>query len=280
MPVNNVKGFENCQYHHMDLLNLYECEIGEGTKLGSFIEIGRGVKIGKRCKIQSFAFIPEGVLIGDDVFIGPHVCFTNTKHPMRNEPYTRTIIGNNVSIGAGSTVLPGISIEDNALIGAGTTVHRKVKKNTCVLGSPMRVVYLYVCEVCGATFTSKDHRKPRFCSRQCYNKAIGDEKLKVELGMVSRDYKITAKYKEYINNCTKREVGFKLSFEEFKSLWKRNCFYCGTEIETIGIDRIDNSSGYSVENIVACCWECNRMKSKLEQQEFIEHVERIYENLH
>jgi UDP-3-O-[3-hydroxymyristoyl] glucosamine N-acyltransferase len=77
MPVIDVSGFENCIYHHINLLNLYECEIGEGTKLGSFIEIGRNVKIGKRCKIQSFVFIPEGVTIGDDVFVCFKSCSKN-----------------------------------------------------------------------------------------------------------------------------------------------------------------------------------------------------------
>ena len=89
MPVINVKGFENIICHHPELVNLYECEIGEGTKIGAFVEIGRGVVIGKRCKIQSGAFIPEGVIVGDDVFIGPNATFCNVKYPMTEEEYNQ-----------------------------------------------------------------------------------------------------------------------------------------------------------------------------------------------
>lgn len=136
MPVENVEGFEGCEYHHIDLLNLYECEIGEGTKIGTFVEIGRGVKIGKRCKIQSFAFIPEGVIIGDDVFIGPHVCFCNTKHPMTGEEYIATIVQDGAIIGAGSVILPGVTIETKAVVGAGSVVTKNVSCGTTVMGNP------------------------------------------------------------------------------------------------------------------------------------------------
>ena len=138
MPVVNVTGFENCEYHHIDLLNLYECEIGVETKIGSFVEIGRNVKIGKRCKIQSFVFIPEGVTIGDDVFIGPHACFCNVKHPMTGEKYQRTIVHDEAVIGAGAVILPGITIGWRAIVGAGSVVTRDVEEKTTVKGNPAK----------------------------------------------------------------------------------------------------------------------------------------------
>ena len=142
MPVINVKGFENCTYHHMDLLNLYECEIGEGTKLGSFVEIGRNVKIGKRCKIQSFSFLPEGTVIGDDVFIGPHVCFCNAKRPMTGEKYGRTVVGDGAVIGAGAIILPGITIGKKAFVGAGAVVTKDVEAETMVYGNPAKRIVI------------------------------------------------------------------------------------------------------------------------------------------
>jgi len=136
MPVIGVSGFENCECHHADLLNLYACDIGEGTKLGSFIEIGRGVKIGKNCKIQSFSFIPEGVTIGDNVFIGPGAIFCNTKYPMTGEKYQKTIVGDGAVIGAGAVILPGITIGERAFIGAGAVVTRNVEPRKTVKGNP------------------------------------------------------------------------------------------------------------------------------------------------
>ena len=82
-------------------------DIGEGTKIAAFVEIGRGVKIGKNCKIQAFSFIPPGVEIEDNVFIGPHVCFTNDKYPP-SKNWEKTIIKSGARIGANSTILPGI----------------------------------------------------------------------------------------------------------------------------------------------------------------------------
>ena len=136
MPVIGVSGFENCTYHHADLLNLYACDLGEGTKLGSFIEIGRGVKIGKNCKIQSFAFIPEGVTIGDNVFVGPGAIFCNTRYPMTGEAYKKTIVEDNAVIGAGSVILPGITIGKGSIVGAGAVVTKDVKPGITVKGNP------------------------------------------------------------------------------------------------------------------------------------------------
>ena len=77
----DVRLGQNVLIYHPDLVNLYGCEIGDNTKIGAFVEIRAQVKIGRNCKIQAFAFMPEGVTIEDEVFIGPHVCFTNDRYP-------------------------------------------------------------------------------------------------------------------------------------------------------------------------------------------------------
>ena len=138
MPIIDVKGFENCICHHPELVNLYGCDIGEGTKIGAFVEIGAGVAIGKRCKIESFAFIPPGITIGDDCFIGPHVCFCNTKHPMKGEKYLPTFVMNKVVIGAGAVILPNIVIGEGAVIGAGSVVVSDVEPDLVICGNPAR----------------------------------------------------------------------------------------------------------------------------------------------
>ena len=138
MPVENVKGFENCICPHPELVNLYDCEVGESTKIGAFVEIGRGVVIGKRCKIESDAFIPEGVAIADDVFIGPNATFCNVRFPMTLEEYKKTYIRDKVVIGAGAVILPGITIGRGAIIGAGAVVTKNIDDNTTVMGNPAK----------------------------------------------------------------------------------------------------------------------------------------------
>ena len=131
---------ENCQIHpsvkiwHPELVNLYECEIDEHTSIGAFVEIGKGVTIGKNCKIQAYAFIPEGVIIGDDVFIGPHACFTNVRYPMTGEGYKKTIVHNKSVIGANATILSGVLIGYKSLVGAGAVVTKDVMGT--VMGNP------------------------------------------------------------------------------------------------------------------------------------------------
>ena len=131
-------------------VNLFGCEIGNNTKIGCFVEIKKGVKIGKNCKIEPFAFIPEGVTIGDGVFIGPHVCFTNDKHPAAVNPdgtlksaadwnCTETVVEERASIGAGAVILPGVTIGAGSLIGAGAIVTKDVPPNTTLVGNPARV---------------------------------------------------------------------------------------------------------------------------------------------
>ena len=125
-----------------DQVNLYKCEIGEGTKIDAFVYIEGGVKIGKNVKIRPFTFIPTGVIIEDDVFIGPGVMFTNDKYPRTRGEWKllKTIVKKGASIGAGAVILPGITIGENALVGAGSVVTKNVPPNTIVAGNPARVV--------------------------------------------------------------------------------------------------------------------------------------------
>ena len=125
-----------------ELVNLYYCKLGKNTKIAAFVEIGRDVIIGDDCKIEAFSFIPEGVIIGNNVFIGPHVCFTNDKHPpsLDNFKAMTTIVEDHVSIGAGAVILPGITLHTNCVIGAGAVVTRDVASDTTVVGNPAREI--------------------------------------------------------------------------------------------------------------------------------------------
>jgi len=148
---DDVKLGPNVQIFQPDLVNLYGCEIGAETKIGAFVEIRKTVTIGERCKIQAFAFIPEGVSVGDGVFIGPHVCFTNDLFPrainldgtlQSTDDWTTvpTIVGKGAAIGANATILCGIKIGEFALIGAGSVVVNDVPAYSVVAGNPARVL--------------------------------------------------------------------------------------------------------------------------------------------
>lgn len=143
--INKVSLGENVKYY--DFINLYGCTIGDDVKIGTFVEIQKNVVIGKRCKISSHTFICEGVIIGDDVFIGHGVMFINDKYPraaidgkqiVDEWKLEKTFIGNGVSIGSNATILPGITIEDGAIIGAGAVVTKNVKKNSVTYGNPAK----------------------------------------------------------------------------------------------------------------------------------------------
>jgi len=147
----DVKLGENVVIYHPDLVNLYGCEIGDGSKIGAFVEIRKRVKIGCNVKIQAFAFIPEDVTIEDGVFIGPHVCFTNDKYPravnadgslMQAEDWESvpTIVKQQASIGANATVLCGITIGEHAMVGAGAVVTHDVPDFAVFAGVPACVV--------------------------------------------------------------------------------------------------------------------------------------------
>ncbi len=106
-----------------------------------YIFIGPNAKIGEDCKIQPFAFIPDNVTIGDRVFIGPHVCFTNDKHPPSHGEWKNappTVVEDDVSIGAGAVILPSIKIGKGARIGAGAVVTKDVAPGKTVKGNPGR----------------------------------------------------------------------------------------------------------------------------------------------
>jgi UDP-2-acetamido-3-amino-2,3-dideoxy-glucuronate N-acetyltransferase len=133
-----------------DFTNLYGCEIGDDVKIGTFVEIQKGVKIGSRCKISSHTFICEGVTLEDDVFIGHSVTFTNDRYPRATSgngqlqteadwACIRTLIKRGASIGSGTTLLCGITVGENAMIGAGSTVTKDVPPGVVVAGNPARV---------------------------------------------------------------------------------------------------------------------------------------------
>jgi acetyltransferase-like isoleucine patch superfamily enzyme len=132
-------------------VNLYGCHIGDETRIGTFVEIQRGVSIGRRCKIQSHTFICEGVTIDDEVFVGHNVNFINDKFPratnlngglQTDSDWTvqTTRVGRRASIGTGTVILGGITIGEGAIVGAGSVVTRDVPKLTVVAGNPARIV--------------------------------------------------------------------------------------------------------------------------------------------
>lgn len=125
-----------------DQVNLYGCKIGKNTKIDAFVYIEEDVTIGENCKIRPFVFIPTGIEIEDNVFIAPNVTFTNDKHPRAMGDWTllRTRVKKFASIGAGSTIGPGVQIGENALVGAGSVVTKDVPDNAIVVGIPARVV--------------------------------------------------------------------------------------------------------------------------------------------
>ncbi|MFC2175098.1 acyltransferase [archaeon] len=118
-----------------------EYEIGDNCVVGKFVEIGNNVKIGNNCKVEAFAFIPPGVTIEDDVFVGPHVCFTNDKKPKATGEWeiSETLVKKGASIGANSTIMCGITIGENALVGAGSVVTKDVPPGQTVVGNPAKV---------------------------------------------------------------------------------------------------------------------------------------------
>lgn len=134
-----------------DFINLYGCEIGDDVKIGTFVEIQKGAIIGNRCKISSHSFICEGVTLEEGVFIGHSVTFTNDRYPratnLTGELQTeadwkcvRTLVKKGASIGSGATLLCGITIGENAMIGAGSVVTKDVPAGATVAGNPARIM--------------------------------------------------------------------------------------------------------------------------------------------
>ena len=134
-----------------DFVNLYGCEIGDNTQIGTFVEIQKGSKIGKNCKIQSHTFICEGVTIEDNVFIGHNVTFINDRFPRATTADGRiqreadwvcepTLVKRGASIGSSTTLLGGLTVGEKAIVGAGSVVTKDVPANTIVAGNPARIL--------------------------------------------------------------------------------------------------------------------------------------------
>jgi acetyltransferase-like isoleucine patch superfamily enzyme len=132
-------------------VNLYGCEIGDGTKIGAFVEIQKNATIGQNCKISSHSFVCEGVTIEDEVFIGHSVTFINDSYPRAtNEDgllqteqdwaVERTLVKRGASIGSGSTILSKITIGEKAIVGAGSVVTKDVPALAIVAGNPANVL--------------------------------------------------------------------------------------------------------------------------------------------
>lgn len=133
------------------LVNLYGCEIGDETRIGTFVEIQKGTRIGRRVKISSHTFICEGVTIGDDVFIGHGVVFINDRFPQATTKggdlqteddweCIPTLVKRGASIGSNATILCGVTIGERALVGAGSVVTHDVPDGAVVAGNPARVL--------------------------------------------------------------------------------------------------------------------------------------------
>jgi acetyltransferase-like isoleucine patch superfamily enzyme len=151
MIAPDVRLGSNVTIHHPELVNLYGCSIGDNCKIASFVEIQRGVVLGRNVKIEAFAFIPTGVTIEDGAFIGPHVCFTNDRYPRAvgddgellgadHWEVVPTVVKRGAAIGANATIVCGVTIGENALVAAESTVTRDVPPDSLVVGSPARVV--------------------------------------------------------------------------------------------------------------------------------------------
>jgi UDP-2-acetamido-3-amino-2,3-dideoxy-glucuronate N-acetyltransferase len=121
-----------------DQVNLYKCSIGKNCKIDAYVYIEEGVAIGNNCKIRPFVFIPTGVVIEDEVFIGPNVSFTNDKYPKASGEWTllRSKIKKGASIGANSVILPGVTVGEKALVGAGSVITKDVPANAIIAGNP------------------------------------------------------------------------------------------------------------------------------------------------
>jgi UDP-2-acetamido-3-amino-2,3-dideoxy-glucuronate N-acetyltransferase len=134
-----------------DFINLYGCKIGDDTKIGPFVEIQKNAFIGKRCKISSHTFICEGVTIEDDVFVGHGVMFINDKYPKATSEsgelqteddweVIRTVVKQGASIGSNATLLCGITMGSNSVVGAGSVVTKDVPDNVIVAGNPAKII--------------------------------------------------------------------------------------------------------------------------------------------
>jgi len=152
MPISDTVRLKGqVTIHHPNLVNLYGCEVGDGSKIGAFVEIQKGAVIGERCKISSHTFICEGVTIEDECFIGHGVMFTNDTFPRATNPdgsaqtdadwkLELTRVKRQASIGSNATIVCGLTIGQGALIAAGAVVTKDVPDFAIVAGVPARVI--------------------------------------------------------------------------------------------------------------------------------------------
>lgn len=147
--INNVKLGKDVKI--FDFVNLYGCSIDDNSKIGTFVEIQKNASVGKNTKISSHTFICEGVHIGDNVFIGHNVTFINDKYPRSANPdgsmqteadwtVVETYIKNGASVGSSSTILCGVTVGENSIVGAGAVVTKDVPPNTIVAGVPAKII--------------------------------------------------------------------------------------------------------------------------------------------
>ena len=153
--INNVKLGKDVKI--FDFVNLYGCSIDDNSKIGTFVEIQKNASVGKNCKISSHTFICEGVHIEDNVFVGHNVTFINDKHPrsinvdgnMQTEAdwkIEETFIKKGASIGSSATILCGVTVGENSIVGAGAVVTKDVPPNTIVAGVPAKVIKELILE--------------------------------------------------------------------------------------------------------------------------------------
>jgi UDP-2-acetamido-3-amino-2,3-dideoxy-glucuronate N-acetyltransferase len=142
-----------------NFVNLYGCEIGDNTRIGSFVEIQKGARVGRNCKVSSHTFICEGVTVEDEVFIGHGVNFINDKYPraaradgtLQTEADWKVVpthVERGASIGTGVTILAGVRIGERAIVGAGAVVTRDVPAGAIVAGNPARTIKTVLSEEC------------------------------------------------------------------------------------------------------------------------------------
>ncbi len=151
MIASSVTLGEGVVIHHPDLVNLYGCSIGAGTRIGTFVEIQKNANVGRNCKVSSHSFICEAVTIEDGVFIGHGVMFTNDRYPRAVDPggglladgdweVVPTLVKRHAAIGSNATILPGLMIGEGAQVGAGAVVTRDVPDHAIVAGVPARII--------------------------------------------------------------------------------------------------------------------------------------------